>query len=79
MNGRRRPYTEIGVRRLRCVRCDAQAVHQWNACADGNLWRPLCWPCDVALNRLVLEWMGFTPDEVARKMQAYEGRNGGAM
>lgn len=55
--GRRKPYTEIGVRRLKCIRCGEQAVHQWNACADGNLWRPICQECDILLNRLVLMFM----------------------
>jgi len=54
---RREPYTEAGVRRLLCVRCGAQAAFQWQICSDGNNYRPLCAGCDVALNRLVLEWM----------------------
>lgn len=53
-----RPYTEIGIRRVACIRCAAPARFQWGACADGNRWRPLCTACDVALNLLVLEWMG---------------------
>lgn len=53
---RRTPYTETGICRLVCVRCGASAVHQWNICAEGNNFRPLCIACDVALNRLVLEW-----------------------
>lgn len=55
-SNRRVPYTAAGIRRLKCVRCSAQAVHQWQVCADGNVFRPLCLPCDVALNKLVLEW-----------------------
>lgn len=51
------PYTEIGVRRLACIRCGDRAVFQWSICADGNNHRPLCVACDVALNRLVLRWM----------------------
>lgn len=45
-----------GMRRLRCIRCGGQAVYQWQICSDGNNWRPLCFPCDVALNELVLQW-----------------------
>lgn len=56
--GRREPYTERGIRQCRCTRCGERASFQWSACADGNLWRPLCLECDIALNRLVLEWMG---------------------
>lgn len=31
-------------------------MHQWNACADG-FWRPICWDCDVLLNRIALMFM----------------------
>jgi len=55
---RRKPYTEAGIQRLRCIRCGGQAVHQWQICSDFNNWRPICLPCDVALNVLVLEWFG---------------------
>lgn len=56
-HGRREPYTEIGVRRLPCVRCGTKARFQWSVCADGNLFRPLCTACDISLNELVLKWM----------------------
>ena len=42
---------------MKCVRCGEQARFQWNACADANLWRPICGRCDVELNRLALEFM----------------------
>lgn len=70
-HGRRTPYTPAGVRRLPCFRCGQPAAHQWSVCADGNLWRPLCLACDVALNRLVLTWMGFDSAEVERRMASY--------
>lgn len=68
---RRRPYTAIGVRRLRCYRagCNKRAVHQWQICSDDRVFRPICEECDVELNRLVLEWMGF-PD-AAEKLERY--------
>ena len=69
-HGRREPYTNAGIRRLPCVRCGARALFQWSACSDGNLWRPLCLDCDVALNRMVLAWMG-DPDAEA-KADRYE-------
>lgn len=53
---RRNPYTAAGILRVKCVRCGAPAVHQWQVCADGNNHRPLCLDCDIALNKLVLEW-----------------------
>lgn len=70
-HGRKEPYSEAGIKRLPCFRCGGPAVHQWSACADGNLWRPLCVPCDVELNEMVLRWMGFTAAEVDERMAAY--------
>lgn len=54
---RKQPYTEIGIRRCKCIRCGKPARFQWQICSDGNYWRPICAACDVALNRLVLEFM----------------------
>lgn len=58
---RRRPYTRIGIRRLKCFRagCENRAEAQWQICADRGQYRPVCRECDIALNRLVLEWAGF--------------------
>lgn len=58
---RKFPYTELGIKRLSCFRCGHGAQTQWQICSDGNTYRPLCLDCDIALNQLVLEWMGF-PD-----------------
>jgi len=69
---RRRPYTEIGIRRLKCVRCGEQAKEQWSACADGNVWRPICPACDVKLNAMALKFMR-VPDWKA-KMRRYTKR-----
>ena len=57
IKSRKEPYTELGVRRLKCVRCHSPAAYQWQICSDDNNFRPICAPCDVALNRMVLEWM----------------------
>jgi hypothetical protein len=67
---RREPYTAVGIKRLRCVRCGAPAVHQWQVCADGNNFRPMCLDCDIALNRLVLKWANDPQAEA--KMSRYE-------
>lgn len=69
---RKNPYTVSGIARLRCIRCGDQAVHQWQICADGNNWRPLCRLCDAELNRLVLDWMGH-PTPLATALE-YEER-----
>lgn len=55
---RRAAYTERGIARRRCVRCASPALFQWQVCADNRIFRPLCLDCDIALNRLVLEWAG---------------------
>jgi hypothetical protein len=67
---RKKPYTEIGIRRLKCFRCGKPAMHQWQICADGNQYRPICEECDIALNEMVLKWMGF-PDW-QEKVAAYK-------
>lgn len=54
---RTRPYTQIGIRRIKCFRCGDRAEHQWQICADGNQYRPICLRCDVTLNAMVLRWM----------------------
>jgi hypothetical protein len=54
---KRTPYMERGIVRKRCIRCGDKARFQWNVCADDG-YRPICAECDVALNELVLCWMG---------------------
>lgn len=56
-SGRKKPYTDAGLKRMSCARCGQQATHQWSACADDNLWRPICVSCDLELNELVLKFM----------------------
>lgn len=56
---RKTPYTEIGIRRLKCFRCENKAQFQWQICSDGNQFRPICLDCDVELNEMVLNFMGF--------------------
>jgi hypothetical protein len=68
--GRRQPYTSTGIRRVPCVRCGNPALHQWNVCADGNRFRALCLDCDIALNKLVLEWAN--DPGAAAKVAQYE-------
>lgn len=71
-HGRVRPYTDAGIRRIPCYRCGRKARFQWQVCSDGRLFRPLCTDCDIALNELVLSWMGCP--EMAAKMAAYRQR-----
>jgi len=73
---RRKPYTSAGITRLKCYRCRKnRARHQWQICADGNVWRPICIPCDVELNAMVLRWTG-DPDAEA-KIERYRAEQQG--
>lgn len=56
---RKKPYTEIGIKRIKCFRCNNASTYQWNICADDNIYRPICIECDIKLNTLVLKFMGF--------------------
>lgn len=67
---RTQPYSTEGIKRVLCVRCGDPAHHQWQVCADGNHYRAICLDCDIALNRIVLEWAN-DPDAKA-KCDAYE-------
>lgn len=69
---RRKPYTAIGIRRKKCVRCGRRARFQWQICADNNIYRPLCAKCDVELNEMVMRWVwGDTREE---DLQRYRER-----
>ena len=68
---RRTPYTEIGIARLPCFRCGAKpSVYQWQICADGRVYRPVCSKCDLSLNALVLKWARLK--DWREKVRAYE-------
>ncbi len=69
---RRTPYTEAGIRRMRCARCGKPARYQWNICADNNYYRPLCEVCDVQLNALVLAWVGHPDGHALLRQYALE-------
>ncbi len=61
MTGKRKPYTANGIKQVECARCgNKPSAQQWQICADGNLYRPICMDCDIQLNLLVLEFMGFS-------------------
>ena len=72
MSVRHKPYSARGIRRVPCFRCGAPSEHQWHICADGNRPRGLCAACDIALNDLVLKFMG--DPERRKKMTAYTKR-----
>lgn len=68
--GRKKPYTNEEIKKLPCCRCGKPSSFQWQICSDGNLYRPICIDCDIALNKLVLEFMDF-PDR-DEKIKEYE-------
>lgn len=59
MSRRRKPYTETGIGRMICSKdgCGKRAKFQWQICADGNIYRPICPQCDVAINEMVTRFM----------------------
>lgn len=57
VSGRRKPYTERGIRRVPCARCGEPSRFQWQICSDGNRFRGLCVACDVALNEMVTRFV----------------------
>ena len=58
LRSRKTPFTEAGIGRVPPPRCGAPSSFQWQICADGNNYRGLCARCDVALNALVLDFVG---------------------
>lgn len=58
-----------------CVRCGKLGRESFSICADGNVPRPVCTVCDVALNALVLDFMHL-PD-AAKNIIAYIARKAG--
>lgn len=74
---RRKPYTKIGIKRLKCFRCGESATAQWQICSDGNTYRPICTKCDIELNTVVLKFMGFADWE--EKIIRYTNKKSGGM
>ena len=54
--GKRRPFTVRQMRKEQCYRCQQPALHQWQVCANGNCYLPVCIDCDYALNAMALEF-----------------------
>lgn len=59
---------------MTCSKCKRRGrdFYTWDVCADGNRARALCPACDVALNRLVLRWVG--DKRWKEKVTAYANR-----
>ena len=56
---RTKPYTNIGIKRISCLRCGKPSRYQWNICALGNAFYTVCAECDIALNEAVLNFFNF--------------------
>jgi hypothetical protein len=63
-----KPYTYIGIRRKKCVRCGAPATDQWQICALGRQYVPICTECDFFLNALVLQFVGW-PNQLSTMLK----------
>lgn len=57
---RRKPYTEIGIGRVPCFKCGKPSSRQWQICSLNNEYKGLCRTHDIALNRIVLIFMGIS-------------------
>ncbi len=70
--GRTKPYTDIGIKRVPCLRCGAPSSQQWQICALGNRYYGVCNACDIKLNRKVLEFMNIPPKEIYCLIEEYK-------
>lgn len=62
-HARRIPYTEAGLKRVKCIRCYRKAEQQWSVqvCANNRrrVWLPLCNECDIQNNAQTLAFFKF--------------------
>jgi hypothetical protein len=61
--GRRKPYSDTGIKRVPCARCGKPSRFQWQVCANDNLYLGICGECDIELNRMVLDFFRFSNKE----------------
>ena len=69
-SGRRKPYSAIGISRVRCSKrgCMAPGRFQWQCCALDNRWFALCAEHDVGLNEVACNYLlGRAAGPVIRK------------
>ena len=69
---RRKPYTDIGIKRVPCWRCGEPSAQQWQVGSLNNEYKGLCDVCDIELNRVVLKFMGIKDNELRRLMFTYQ-------
>lgn len=73
---RREPYTERGIGRVTCCRdgCENKAVYQWQCCAMGNKWMPLCEDCDLGLSEVAMGFINH-PERLDRMTKYWLSRD----
>lgn len=65
-------YTEEEMGTTPCMKCgQTPSLHIFQICANGRRAVPVCESCDIALNRLVLEWLGLPDERVNQLMKKY--------
>ncbi len=69
---RRKPYTDIGIKRVPCFRCGKPSVQQWQICSLGNEYHGVCTKCDIKLNKLVLKFFSVPNADRTVKQYAYQ-------
>jgi len=71
---RRKPYTEKGIKRVPCFRCGKPSSRQWQICSLKNEYKGLCTRCDIELNILVLDFMGYNIVDKSVIITSYKNR-----
>ena len=56
---RKKPYTAIGIRRIKCSKkgCNNSSLYQWQCCALGNNFFTLCAEHDIGLNEITCNYI----------------------
>ncbi len=76
MIGRKQPYTETGISRVPCYRCGNPSTQQWQICCLRSYYVGVCNKCDIALNELVLKFMGISNrKEIIKRYKKQTGPN----
>lgn len=60
--GRKKPYTEKGIKKIPCFCCGGKSNQQWQICSLDNKYYAICNQCDIELNNLVLMFFRYLPE-----------------
>lgn len=53
------PYTEEGIKRVKCFRCQMPATRQWDIYCDGPQFVAVCDECDMVFNDMLAVCMEY--------------------